>query len=265
MGTRLIWGSNKCYEHIKYKEGVQTLVVDGIEKCPICEREANNQVLEKEFTALKDEQERMKNYNTLSNKSIIADKTLLDARFDNYLTNELEASDNLSKMRQYGNDIYQGKVFNIWLYGSPGVGKSHLSYSLLHGLNEAGKKDKSCLFIDIDEMLSLVRDSFNDPASKYTEVYFKELLREVDVLVLDDLGAETGNEETKKQATDFTGRMLRAISNSRQDKVTIITTNLTGERLNEMYDKKTLSRLSKNRRIVKFENTTDKRPLDLGF
>jgi len=265
MRTRLIWGSSKCYEHEKYPEGVQTMIVQGEEKCPFCERERLNDELVQEVTQDAITYEQNKKYNTLSRRSILQDKTIVNARFENYRTDELEAKQNFEFMKAYADEIAEGKIFNVLVYGTPGVGKSHLSYSLLHYVNEAKSKDQSCLFVDIDEMLRKIRDSFDNPESIYTEHYFTSLLSEVDVLVLDDLGAETGNEHTEKKATDFTGRILRAVTNARQDKVTIVTTNLPGTQLNKMYDHKTLSRLSKKRRAVTFKNTTDKRKLDLGF
>lgn len=265
MGTRLTWGSNKCFDHKHYPEGVLTVVVDGIEKCPLCERERLNKQLEQEFTEKAIEMERNKNYNTLYNRSILQDKTIAQARFENYRTDEPEAKRNFELMKQYASEILEGKIFNVLLYGTPGVGKSHLSYSLLYFVNEAKPKDKSCLFVDIDEMLRKIRDSFDNPESIFTEHYFTSLLSDVDVLVLDDLGAETGNEHTEKKASDFTGRILRAVTNARQDKVTIVTTNLPGTQLNKMYDHKTLSRLSKKRRAITFTETSDKRKLDLGF
>lgn len=273
MGTRLSWASDKhCFKHDKEKfpTGIRMLerqIGSGKFECPMCFREGNNNVLEKEYSELKNEQERMAKFNTLTKRSIVPDKTILDARFNTYKLkeDEHEARQNARLMTQYADEIISGQVFNIFLNGTPGVGKSHLSYSLLHRVNNNSNKDKSCLFIDFDQMLREIRGSFKNPDSKYTEFYFTDLLSKVDVLVLDDLGAEVGNEDTDKKASDFIGRMLRAISNARQDKVTIVTTNLSGAKLNTIYDSKTLSRLNKNAKVVLFKETKDKRRVDLGF
>lgn len=273
MGTRLNWASDKyCFKHDKEKfpTGIKMLERrkgSGEFECPMCFREGNNNVLEKEYTQLKEEQERMAMFNTLIKRSIVPDKTILNARFNNYhlKEDEHEAKKNARLMTQYADEIINGQVFNIFLKGAPGVGKTHLSYSLLHRVNNNSNKEKSCLFIDFDQMLREIRGSYKNPDSIYTEFYFTDLLSKVDVLVLDDLGAEVGNEDTDKKASDFIGRMLRAISNARQDKVTITTTNLSGDKLNAIYDSKTLSRLNKNAEVVLFKETKDKRSVDLGF
>lgn len=88
-----------------------------------------------------------------------------------------------------------------------------------------------------------------------------EHISDVDLLVLDDLGAETGFIGTNKTATDFTQRILYSLMNRRQDKSTIITTNLTGAQLASMYDKKILSRMYRkiDGNVITFNGTKDRR------
>lgn len=261
------WDAIEAYQQemqqLRERYKVQKMVIGGQVVCPRCGCDAESQKLQQEIEQQALQQKAKEKTLVLYNQSILQDEGLAVARFDNYRTEgEPVAYQNLMQMQDYAKDILNGQTFNILLYGPPGVGKSHLSYSLLHYINVHSQHRLSCLFVDIDEMLRRLRDSFDNPSSKYTEFYFTRLLSEVDVLVLDDLGAETGNEETKKQASDFTGRILRAVANSRQGKVTAVTTNLGGEQLNRMYDGKTLSRLSKNRKVVLFSGIQDKRPLE---
>lgn len=246
----------------KYK--VQKMIINGQVVCPVCECERETAKTTAEEQAKANRYKENNKTLILYNRSILQDESIAMARFDTYRTDgEPLAYQNLVAMQQHATAILNGEKFNILLYGPPGVGKSHLSYSLLHDINVRSNNKMSCLFIDIDEMLRRLRDSFNNPESMYTEFYFTRLMSEVDVLVLDDLGAETGNEQTEKRASDFTGRILRAVANSRQEKVTIVTTNLGGEQINKMYDGKTLSRLSKNRKAVLFDGRVkDKRPLE---
>lgn len=160
---------------------------------------------------------------------------------------------------------YVETAYTFWFNGSPGVGKSHLAMSILHALNERAHKDKSYLFIDLDEMLRRIRASFDDKSSKYTEQYFISLLCDVEYLVLDDLGAEIGNIDTNKITSDFTSRVLRAVVNARQDKSTIITTNLSSEQLLKMYDPKLISRMMRHLETIIFKDMVDKRICNIGF
>ncbi|MDF2606968.1 MAG: Pony 38 [Bacillales bacterium] len=91
------------------------------------------------------------------------------------------------------------------------------------------------------------------------------MLSDCDFLVLDDLGAETGAIDTGKAATDFVQRVFYAIMNARQGKVTIITTNLSSEKLFSIYDKKLVSRLLRNPQFIIFKETLDKRISILPF
>lgn len=118
--------------------------------------------------------------------------------------------------------------------------------------------------------MELVKDSFNNKESKYTQNDIVTIANEVDVLVIDDLGAETGDIYSDKRASEYTSNVLRSILNGRQDKATIITTNLSGERMvtgykeghkfiPPMYDGKVMSRAMRNVENIIFRETPDKR------
>ena len=156
-----------------------------------------------------------------------------------------------------------GEQFNLWIQSEiTGVGKSHLAMSILKALNSL---ERSCLFLDIDETLRKIRGSFDNEDSKYTEQYFIDLATEVDFLVLDDLGAETGDIATTKRASDYTSKVLRAIVNGRQHKSTIITTNLVSNQLNNIYDRKVISRMMTNIESITFKQSMDKRIKKIDF
>lgn len=233
--------------------------------CPLCYRERQLEADKKEATAMATDIKLNEKYNCLKRDSIITDKTLLQASFDNYKDNGAESVRNSSKALSLANDILQREVFNVVLNGTPGVGKSHLAYSMLKYVNENCGKTKTCLFIDVSKMFMLIRGTFSDKSSKYTEHYFDNLLSEVDVLVIDDLGAEVGNIDTDKTASDFVGRILRNITTSRQDKVTIYTTNLSSADLKHVYDEKTVSRMFRRLKPIVFKETEDMRQKDWGF
>lgn len=258
--------SNACDQHpFRTNKPIYKIVVDGKEVCPVCESERMSQ----ELSDLENEKIKVafssQKYNTFKYRSILTDTGLLEASFTNYEDDEIEAAKNKQRAADAFSNYKKGQTFNTWLTGVPGVGKSHLAMSILRNLNETGEKDKSCLFVSVDEMLLRIRDSFGNKESRYTEHYFVDLLSGVDYLVLDDLGAETGGTGTTKQASDFTLRVLYAIANSRQNKSTIVTTNLSRIALEKMYDPKLVSRLMKDTYLIKFVETSDKRIRNIEF
>jgi DNA replication protein DnaC len=257
---KMVFHSDYCEAHYK---PIQKMIVKGDIVCPMCEIDKSNKRLEEEMSEYYRKIKQDEKYNTLYNKSVVEDRTLLDARFDNYITECQEEEQNKAIVLECLERYKRGEVFNLILQGKQGTGKSHLGYATLYELNQ--DRQRSCLFVSVDAMLRKIKNSFNDKESKYTEEYFNRLLSDVDFLVLDDMGAETGAIDTSKTATDFVQRVLYGITNTRQDKATILTTNLDGKTLFSMYDKKLVSRLFKNPKYVIFKDSKDKRTSNIPF
>lgn len=202
-------------------------------------------------------------YGWLGNLSLLADETIKSATFASYKEDEPETVINKKRARFIAKHYIDGKSFNTVMSGSPGTGKSHLAMSILQAVNENSDPYRKCLFVSVDELMRRIKDSFNNPGTDYTEQNLVERLGKADLLVLDDLGAETGAIGTEKGATDFTTRTLYAVMNARMNKPTIVTTNLSSDELKKMYDRKLLSRMYQGAKaadsIITFKNTDDKR------
>lgn len=205
--------------------------------------------------------EKRNSYDWLDKRSILLDDTLKNATFDNYKTDCKETSDNKDLALMIAREYYKGANYNTVLTGTPGTGKSHLSMSMLKIVNEHSDPYRKCLFISISELMRRIKDSFNNRESLYTEQNMVEMMTKADLLVIDDLGAETGAISSDKIATDFTTRVLYAIIDGRMNKPTIITTNLNSKELSKMYDRKLISRMFRGAdgHVIQFKNTTDKR------
>lgn len=207
-------------------------------------------------------------YDWLNNLSIFSDGSIRNATFESYIEDEPETVANKKLARVIAGEYLKGASYNTLFYGSVGTGKSHLSMSMLQAVNEFSDPFKKCLFVSTDELMRRIKDSFNNKQSPYTEQAMVERLIKADLLVLDDLGAETGAAGTEKGATDYTVRTLNAIVNGRMDKPTIFTTNLSSSELTKMYDQRLMSRMFRGTKghIIKFKNTRDKRTdIDYGF
>lgn len=260
-----------CTKHeIQYKgqkivKEIKLVVFEGEVFCPLCENERNTKKLEDQIKKRHVAAQSRMNYNIFHKENIITDINLLDSSFGSFETREPEEIENKERAQKAFMQYREGNVFNTWLTGDPGVGKSHLAMSIIRNLNESGEKNRSCLFVSVDSMLMRIRESFSNKESKYTEAYFIDLLSNVDFLVLDDLGAETGGTGTVKTATDFTLRVLYAIANGRRNKSTIVTTNLSKVELIKMYDPKLVSRMIGDMYKIHFQETVDKRIQELDF
>lgn len=266
--------SSYCEKHVYRKNGedkvlpVQRMVVDGQVVCPRCAKEQNDAVMGKHYGQQLDNAERMDRYNALKKKSIVSDISILAATLQNYVVECEEHGENLKRVKELLERLKHGADFNIILQGKQGAGKSHLAYGLLMELNEYFNKqeqNKSCLFMSVDDMFRAIKESFNDKETQYTEYYFVKLCSKVDFLVLDDLGAESGAVERDKPASDYVQTILNGIMNARQDKVTITTTNVTGETMFKLYGKRLVSRVLKKREVIKFVKAPDKRMEQLEF
>lgn len=232
---------------------------NGTVLCPRCEIERKNAELEESNKDIFERLENRRKHAYLSQKSILSNPKLKNAGFKNYVVKEEEEVRNKRYMNTLMKRYLSGETFNTWLMGDPGVGKSHLAMATLKNINEYKVKDKKCLFISVSAMLRKMKGSFGDKDSIYTQDYLIELMSEVDFLVLDDIGSETGAIGTDKAATNFVQTVLYEVADTRQGKSTIITTNLSWEELGRMYDRKIISRLSNDIKTITFTKTSDKR------
>jgi DNA replication protein DnaC len=108
----------------------------------------------------------------------------------------------------------------LLLMGPSGVGKTHLAVA---SLKELIRRGHAGLFCDYRELLKEIQGSYN-PASESTEMRILEPIRNVEVLVLDDLGAS----KPSAWVLDIIGLVLNARYNDRR--VTILTTNYADEK-----------------------------------
>lgn len=229
--------------------------------CSTCQREEMERKEKAIVTAASDRHHRRRTLETLSKDSLVGDETLWNADFSNYIPDNYETNDALSKSKILAADyLNPKKKFNTLFTGLPGAGKSHLAMSIVKEVNEKANPYMSCLFISTVELLRLIKDSISNKESKFTEENMVRLLTRADLLVLDDLGSESSLKSNTTESSEFNQRVLYAILNSRNR--TIITTNLNSQKMNEIYNPKLVSRIHRavEGKIIKFtEQTKDKR------
>ncbi|MCA1816593.1 MAG: ATP-binding protein [Acidobacteria bacterium] len=114
--------------------------------------------------------------------------------------------------------VEQGLLF----MGPVGVGKTHISVSILRGLIDQGVP---CLFYEFGALLKEIQDSYNS-VSQTSELKVLAPVYQTEVLVLDELGAS--------KPTDWVRDTMQQIIGTRYNdrKLTIFTTNYLDARRN---------------------------------
>lgn len=182
----------------------------------------------------------LKTYNVLMRDSTIP-RELKEASFENFIAETAEEKQLLAFAREKVDKYLDGVTGNTLFTGSTGIGKSHLSVAIAKAINEGYKakgEPKSVLFVNLTEILRRVRESFNSPTS--LEGYYSRMLKEVDYLVLDDLGIKSDNASSKGKSFWEEEFIFDILSN--RDK-TIITTNLSNSEITSMYSDRVASRV----------------------
>lgn len=142
---------------------------------------------------------------------------------------------------------------DITLSGPAGTGKTHLAVAIIRELvrNQTIEQrelilddnlESNALFITVPDLLLQIRQVFNERSDKTEEDIVRRYAR-VDYLLLDDLGAE--------KTTEWSITTLYTIIDQRyrQERPTIVTTNLSIEQIGSQISERIASRLSSGKVI----------------
>jgi DNA replication protein DnaC len=143
------------------------------------------------------------------------------------------APDQIQSVRRYvrgiGQHLDSGR--GLWIQGDVGTGKTTLAMLISKAALEAGR---SVAIYSLPRLLNLLRESMDSDSGKLD---FLDRLTAVDLLHLDDLGAEN--------RTDWVLEQLYSIVNARYEaeQAIVATTNLMPDELSERLGARTVSRL----------------------
>ncbi|HEL2497234.1 TPA: ATP-binding protein [Streptococcus suis] len=207
--------------------------------CPECIKEQNEKQVQEEVEKHLNAGIYQKTYNVLMRDSTIPED-LKAASFDNFIIETPEEKQMLDFVKNQTQKYLDGMNGNTLLTGTTGVGKTHLAISLAKELNEAYRakgEPKSVLFINLTEILREIRESF-----KFTskEGYYSRMLKEVDYLILDDLGVKLGNASGQSKSAWEEEFIFDVLSHRNN---TIITTNLGNDEIANLYSERVASRV----------------------
>ncbi|WKY45259.1 ATP-binding protein [Eubacteriaceae bacterium ES2] len=178
----------------------------------------------------------------------------LEQRFENFdltLYSEKALKDGGLSPRQNAKKIYESMSWytenfsriktSLLFTGPPGIGKTFTSNCITNALMAKGY---SIIYITAAHLISTIQDQlFRDSKSQF-EVFRPFSL--CDLLIIDDLGAEYLNDYGQKQLYEVIDGRL----NNQQNM--IISTNLSVEKIREIYDERLSSRITGNFNVYPF-------------
>ena len=209
------------------------------EFCPECTKELIERQEQEGVNNSLNAETYLKTYNVLMRDSTIP-RELKEASFENFIAETAEEKQLLEFSKGQVEKYLYGMTGNTLFTGSTGIGKSHLSVAIAKAINEGYKvkgEPKSVLFVNLTEILRRVRESFNSTSK---EGYYSRMLKEVDYLILDDLGIKSDNASSKGKSVWEEEFIFDILSN--RDK-TIITTNLSSSEIASLYSDRVASRV----------------------
>ncbi|MEZ5076428.1 MAG: ATP-binding protein [Solirubrobacterales bacterium] len=123
----------------------------------------------------------------------------------------------------------------LWLFGDTGTGKTTLAMLISKAALEAGR---SVAIYSLPKLLARIRRTYDSEPGGDSYLSFFERLTSVDLLHIDDLGAE--------KRSDWVLEQLYALINERYEtqRSVLITTNLPHGELEEQISPRTVSRLT---------------------
>jgi DNA replication protein DnaC len=129
--------------------------------------------------------------------------------------------------------LEQGR--GLWLFGDTGTGKTTLAMLISKAALEAGK---TVAIYSLPKLLARIRRTYDSEPGGDSYLSFFERLTSVDLLHIDDLGAE--------KRTDWVIEQLYALVNERYERgrSIVVTTNLAAAELQEQIGERTVSRLT---------------------
>ncbi|WLV24214.1 ATP-binding protein [Aciduricibacillus chroicocephali] len=174
----------------------------------------------------------------------LLNEALRRATFESYTAPTQELQRVKERLVNYAESFDVNKSGNLLLYGDYGVGKSHLSAAISKVLIEKGH---SALFLSLPKLLTQIKDAFRE-SSNFSEAKLFQVIGEVELFVLDDLGAEYMN--PKQEGDSWVQTKLFEVLDARAGKPTIYTTNLNGAGLKQRLNDRNLSRVLERTEII---------------
>jgi DNA replication protein DnaC len=153
------------------------------------------------------------------------------------MARDLQTKIAVNEVRAYVDDLDSrlGEGRGLWLFGDTGTGKTTLAMLISKAALEAGR---TVAIYSLPKLLARIRRTYDSEPGGDSYLSLFEKLTSVDLLHIDDLGAE--------KRSDWVLEQLYALVNERYEaqRSILITTNLPHPELEEQIGSRTVSRLT---------------------
>lgn len=153
------------------------------------------------------------------------------------MARDLQTKAAVTEVRAFVDDLDRrlGEGRGLWIFGDTGTGKTTLAMLISKAVLEAGR---SVAIYSLPKLLARIRRTYDSEPGGDSYLSLFDKLTSVDLLHIDDLGAE--------KRSDWVLEQLYALVNERYEteRSVVITTNLTHEELEEQIGSRTVSRLT---------------------
>ena len=153
------------------------------------------------------------------------------------MARDLQTKAAVAEVRSYIDelDARLGEGRGLWLFGDTGTGKTTLAMLVSRTAIERGH---TVAIYSLPKLLARIRRTYDSEPGGDSYLSFFERLTSVDLLHIDDLGAE--------KRTDWVMEQLYALINERYEsqRSIMVTTNLPHEELEDQVGQRTISRLT---------------------
>lgn len=151
-----------------------------------------------------------------------------------------------NKCRSFVEDFESGKSKNLLLWGKSGVGKSFMCNAIAYELIKNGIPVS---YVSAPAMLAKVTAITVNDEQRLEKQEFCELVRNIDVLIIDDLGTEKQSDTKYQELLEILNERSRKYGKGLR---TVISTNLSQKNMFRYYDERIASRIYAEFTSLKF-------------
>jgi DNA replication protein DnaC len=201
-------------------------------RCQKCEEERRRKDQETEKQRMHEE-----HIASLVRAACIPDR-FFPKTLDDYKATTAGERDALSVAKNYGEEFadHLAAARCLVFCGSPGTGKTHLACAIAKSVAQSGRSTR---YFTVQELIRSIRATWQ-PGRLDSEETVLRRLRELDLLVLDEVGVQFGTEAERTQLTEVMDMRYRAM------KPTLVVSNCTRSELKKYLGERIADRLREN-------------------